>query len=80
MPRPTIDYLNARRDAKGATGGTTYSRECKHAPDHELDCWEYIEQQTASKWSDLAINSQAYWDRVFAQFGLVQGHDLEETF
>ena len=26
MPRPTIDYLNARREAKPAAGGRTYQR------------------------------------------------------
>jgi DNA-binding transcriptional regulator YdaS (Cro superfamily) len=33
MPRPTIDYLNARRALKPANGGKVYSREVRYAED-----------------------------------------------
>jgi hypothetical protein len=33
MPRPTIDYLNARRASKPANGGKVYSREVRYAED-----------------------------------------------
>ena len=33
MPRPTIDYLNARRALKPASGGKVYSRKAKYAPE-----------------------------------------------
>ena len=33
MPRPTIDYLNARRASKPASGGKVYSREVRYAED-----------------------------------------------
>jgi DNA-binding transcriptional regulator YdaS (Cro superfamily) len=36
MPRPTIDYLNARRALKPASGGKVYSREVKYAPEENL--------------------------------------------
>ena len=33
VPRPTIDYLNARRASKPANGGKVYSREVRYAED-----------------------------------------------
>jgi DNA-binding transcriptional regulator YdaS (Cro superfamily) len=33
MPRPTIDYLNARRASKPSSGGKVYSREVRYAED-----------------------------------------------
>ena len=33
MPRPTIDYLNARRALKPASGGKVYNREVRYAED-----------------------------------------------
>lgn len=44
MPRPSIDYLNARREAKPASGGTVYRRERnpvdERAQWESLDSWE----------------------------------------
>jgi len=36
MPRPTIDYLNARRALKPASGGKVYSRQVRYAEDDAL--------------------------------------------
>jgi DNA-binding transcriptional regulator YdaS (Cro superfamily) len=36
MPRPTIDYLNARRASKPANGGKVYSREVRYAEDDSI--------------------------------------------
>jgi DNA-binding transcriptional regulator YdaS (Cro superfamily) len=36
MPRPTIDYLNARRALKPASGGKVYSRKVKYAEDENI--------------------------------------------
>ena len=36
MPRPSIDYLNARRALKPASGGKVYSRRVKYAPEEEF--------------------------------------------
>lgn len=80
MPRDMIAYMNARKAAKAATGGAKQNQTVKYCPDNQLDCWELLEHKVESAWSDLRINSQAYWDKVFAQFGLVQGYDLEESF
>jgi hypothetical protein len=35
MPRPKIDYLNARRAGKAASGGKNYSKPPKYAPDDD---------------------------------------------
>jgi hypothetical protein len=37
MPRPTIEYMNARRAAKPASGGAKQSRRVQYAPDSEAD-------------------------------------------
>jgi len=37
MPRASIEHMNARRAAKPASGGKTYSRTPKYAPDREAD-------------------------------------------
>src|SRR5262245_39038662 len=36
MPRPTIDYLNARRASKPANGGKVYSRKIRYAEDDNI--------------------------------------------
>src|SRR5262245_9773135 len=36
MPRPTIDYLNARRASKPASGGKVYSRKIRYAEDDNI--------------------------------------------
>jgi DNA-binding transcriptional regulator YdaS (Cro superfamily) len=36
MPRPTIDYLNARRASKPANGGKVYNREVRYAEDESI--------------------------------------------
>ena len=36
MPRPTTDYLNARRALKPANGGKVYSRETRYAEDDNI--------------------------------------------
>jgi hypothetical protein len=72
MSRATIDYMNARREAKAASGGTTYSREAKQAPDRDLPIEEQTAQQIESAWIDQRINSDAMWERIFARFGLAQ--------
>jgi hypothetical protein len=38
--KPSIDYLNARRACKPASGGSVYSRAVKYAPDYEPDALE----------------------------------------
>ena len=70
MSRATIDYLNARKAAKAASGGKTYSRETEQTPDRELDPIELTECQMESAWSDYRINAGAMWERIFARFGL----------
>jgi hypothetical protein len=42
MARASIDYMNARRDAKPASGGTNYrARECaQYRPDSEADGYD----------------------------------------
>src|SRR6516225_8395504 len=36
MPRPTIDYLNARRASKPANGGKVYSRKTRYAEEDAI--------------------------------------------
>lgn len=42
MPRATVDYMNARKAAKAASGGTNYrTRECaEYDPDYQPDGFE----------------------------------------
>lgn len=80
MPRATIDYLNARRALKPASGGANQSRAVKYAPVNELELEEQTELQVDSAWSDYRIQSEAMWQSIFARFGLEQGYDTGETF
>ena len=81
--KPTIEYLNARAAAKPPSAGR---RSKEHSYLHDpaeyapLDVWEKLDAKAESAWSDLRINSQVYWDKLFAQFGLQQGYNIEETF
>ena len=59
MPRASIDYLNARRAAKAAAGGTTYDRDCRQAPDRELSAWDAGIAQCRSAFSDFALWAEA---------------------
>lgn len=52
MPRASIEYMNARRACKAASGGTTYSRTVEYSPDYEPDAFELAQSQ---------INSFAIW-------------------
>jgi hypothetical protein len=48
MPRPSIEYLNARRAVKPASGGTNYRAREKaiYAPESDLEeSWCYFEER-----------------------------------
>jgi hypothetical protein len=49
MPRPTIDFLNARRALKPASGGTNYrARErARYAPDSDEEELKWAEEERA---------------------------------
>jgi hypothetical protein len=79
MGRPSIEYLNARRAAKPASGGTTYAREATYAPESALTPEEITEQKVETMWADQRIAQEAYWDKLFEQFGLTRGYDIEDT-
>ena|SRR5215469_6778905 len=80
MGRPSIEYLNARRAAKRASGGTKQATEAKYAPQEVLTPEEITEQKVESQWADQRIAQEAYWDNLFEQFGLTRGYSLDETF
>src|SRR5690242_120798 len=79
MAKATIEYLNARKELRKGSDHSK-KRAVKYCPDNQLDCWEQLELKIESSWADLRINSQAYWDKLFAQFGLQQGLAIDETF
>lgn len=58
MPRPSIDYLNARRAALPASGGARQSRAVKYAPDRELDPLERLELELESSLADCRIRTE----------------------
>lgn len=81
MGRPSIEYLNARRAAKPAGGGKTYARGAKQAPDVEaMTPEELTAALSESAWREQSIAQEAYWDKLFEQFGLTRGYGLEDTF
>jgi hypothetical protein len=69
MPRASIDYMNARRALKPASGGATQSRTVKYAPDCKLDPHDLLELQIDSAWSDHRIRAEAMWQQIFERFG-----------
>lgn len=82
MARASIDYMNAIRNSKPASGGTNYGRlptkaDC-YVPDRDLDLWERTDLAIDSAWSDHRIAAGAMWDAIFAKFGLEQGEDHDD--
>jgi hypothetical protein len=57
MPRPSIEYLNARRAAKAASGGTNYRlrERAEYAPDSEADGYDIARNAIGafSLWAEL---------------------------
>jgi hypothetical protein len=78
MPRPSIEYLNARRAIKPASGGTNYrARErAKYAPDTEADACEYrlklngfTQEELERRWKrgeEEREREREYWRRHYA--------------
>jgi hypothetical protein len=81
MSRPTIDYLNARKACKAASGGKTYSRETEYCPDSQLDIWEQTERKIESAFADLNLKTEVFFQVLFDRLGMSQdGLELEATF
>jgi hypothetical protein len=86
MSKPTIDYLNARKAALAASGGSKHkghrylSDAPAYCPDSDLDINELTEQRVESAWCDYRIRAETMWDAIFARAGLTRGYDVEETF
>jgi len=57
MPRPTLDYLNARRDSKVVSGGRRYETKRNAADDRAqfdgLDRWEQAMLEVAAIFADF---------------------------
>ena len=75
MTKATIDYMNARRELKAASGGKTYSREARQAPDSELDPIDRTAAECDAAWIDARINADAMWQRIFAKAGFARDID-----
>jgi hypothetical protein len=69
--RPTIDYLNARRDCKPASGGKVYSHRIEYAPDCDMDLTERTEAESNSRCAMLQIQVEAMWQSIFERFGVL---------
>jgi hypothetical protein len=80
MPRPTIEYLNARRALMPASGGAKQDHSAKYMPDRELDICGRTELECESAWSDYRIRADVMWQQIFERLGLDQGYELGETF
>jgi hypothetical protein len=78
MTKATIDYMNARRACKAASGGTVYSREVRPMPDSELDLCELTDAQCDSAWSDYRIRAEAMWQQIFERFGYLPAEHVDE--
>lgn len=76
----SIDYLNARKALKPASGGKTYGRAVEYCPDSQLDVCEQTELKVDSLWSDYRIRAEVMWQGIFERLGLNQGYELEESF
>jgi hypothetical protein len=61
MPRASIDYMNARRALKPASGGKTQSRAVKYAPDDHDDGYEIARNVIGafSLWAETTRQVQA---------------------
>ena len=57
MPRPAIDYLNARRALRPASGGKVYSRKAKYAPEEK--CPPLSQEELERRWK-RAEEERAY--------------------
>lgn len=59
MSKASIDYINARRNAKAASGGAKQSRECRQCPDSELDSHTVVVYRAETTIFDFAIWAEA---------------------
>lgn len=81
MGRPSVEYLNARRAAKPASGGQAYARTAKLAPETEtMTPEEMTAAKAESDWAMLNITQEAFWDKLFERMGLTRGYSLDDTF
>jgi hypothetical protein len=70
MPRPSIDYLNARRALMPASGGKTY-RNTNRRNDNDLDPYEQIMLRVDSvfrefrSWANSTVSAAITDDLVF---------------
>jgi hypothetical protein len=86
--RPTIDYLNARRALKPASGGTKQTDDSKSAQDRrrydeccrdaQLDLCERTELECDSAWSDFRIRQEVMWQQIFERFGYLPAETTDE--
>jgi hypothetical protein len=82
MPLHSIDYLNARRDARPASGGTRYVIKRNAADDRAqlaaLDTWEKIQNDMDETLADLNRSIQALRNHA-AQFEtMLPGESFED--
>jgi|SRR5215469_1937199 len=86
MGRPSIEYLNARRAAKRASGGSKQAErkvtqgELFREEQSAMTPEEITAQKIESAWSDQRIAQEVMWDKIFEQLGLTRGYSLDETF
>ena len=78
--RPTIEYLNARKAIKVASGGAVQDRTAKYLPDRDLDLCERTELQCDDACRVMQLRNDVMWQVLFERFGVAQGYDIGETF
>jgi len=50
-----IDYMNARRNAKPASGGKTYARTTKRNPEHDVMDEVFVMLRDFRSWADSRL-------------------------
>ena len=78
--KPTIEYLNARKAIKAASGGAKQDCSAKYLPDRDLDLCERTELQCDGACRVMQLQNDVMWQVLFERFGFTQGYDIGETF
>lgn len=79
MSKPSIEYLNARRDLKHArAGGSFQDWSARPAPIDEIDPVERTELECDSRCNMLQIQCDAMWQQIFERFGIVRAEHIDE--
>lgn len=80
MPRATIDYMNARRALKPASGGARQSRAVTYAPDRDRDSGELAYEAAMTHIMNFSLWAETSRQALVQRLGISQPDDMSIPF